>query len=140
MAINKLKLGEVTPSKLYLGENEVLKAYMGETLVYEKPSSSGETWVLNETLTDYDSMNYGTESDWYGDSNGFSENINFICNGVQYYGINAFNTHTPPEITMSVKLVYNNSSWIDEKYRTVTFAKPPTGDLLTWLQSNGVKQ
>lgn len=98
-----------------------------------------ETWLLNETLTDYDSMNYGTDSDWYGDSNGFNENINFICNGVQYYGINAFNTHIPPEITMSVKLVYNNSSWIDEKYRTITFANAPTGDLLTWLQANGVK-
>lgn len=105
-----------------------------------KTTDTTETWLLNNTLADYDSMYYGTEPGWYGDSEGFSENINFICDSVQYYGINPFNTHRPPEITMGVKLVYNNSTWIDEKYRKITFATPPTGDLLTWLQANGVKQ
>ena len=33
---NKLKFGEITPTKLYMGETEVTKIYMGETLVYEK--------------------------------------------------------------------------------------------------------
>ena len=28
----------------------------------------------------------------------------------------------------------------DEAYRTLTFDTPPTGALLTWLQSNAVKQ
>ena len=28
----------------------------------------------------------------------------------------------------------------DEAYRKLTFDTPPTGDLLTWLQSNAVKQ
>lgn len=30
--------------------------------------------------------------------------------------------------------------WINEAYRTITLAEPATGDLLTWLQSNAVKQ
>lgn len=42
---NNLKFGMETPIKLYMGTTEVLKAYMGETLVYEKFSSSGETWL-----------------------------------------------------------------------------------------------
>ena len=28
----------------------------------------------------------------------------------------------------------------DEAYRTLTFDTPPTGELLTWLQSNAVKK
>lgn len=28
----------------------------------------------------------------------------------------------------------------NEAHRTVTFLEPPTGDLLTWLQANAVKQ
>ena len=32
------------------------------------------------------------------------------------------------------------SPWVLENYRKVTFATAPTGDLLTWLQSNAVKQ
>lgn len=31
-------------------------------------------------------------------------------------------------------------TWYNEEYRTVTFLEPPTGDLLTWLQANAVKQ
>lgn len=31
-------------------------------------------------------------------------------------------------------------SFVDQAYRTLTFDTAPTGDLLTWLQANGVKQ
>lgn len=31
-------------------------------------------------------------------------------------------------------------AFVDQAYRTVTFLEPPTCDLLTWLQNNGVKQ
>lgn len=30
--------------------------------------------------------------------------------------------------------------WLDEAYRTITLSTAPTGDLLTWLQSNATKQ
>lgn len=31
-------------------------------------------------------------------------------------------------------------TWLNSAYKKLTFDTPPTGDLLTWLQSNGVKQ
>lgn len=34
----------------------------------------------------------------------------------------------------------SEGSWTDEAYRTVTFESEPTGDLLTWLTNNAVKQ
>lgn len=30
--------------------------------------------------------------------------------------------------------------WQNEAYRTVTFLKSPSGELLTWLQASAVKQ
>ena len=45
---NKLRMGEVTPSKLYFGDSEVTKAYIGETLVYEKSLPSGYTVTITE--------------------------------------------------------------------------------------------
>ena len=39
-------------------------------------------------------------------------------------------------------LVYEGygNGWRSDAYRTITFLESPTGDLLTWLQSNAVKQ
>ena len=36
--------------------------------------------------------------------------------------------------------VWNANGLVNEAYRTITFFEPPTGDLLTWLQANAVKQ
>ena len=36
--------------------------------------------------------------------------------------------------------VWNRKGWEFESNKTITFLEPPTGDLLTWLQQNGVKQ
>lgn len=140
MSINKLKLGEVTPSKLYLGESEVLKAYMGETLVYEKPSSSGETWLLNETLQN-NSLVYGKNSDWAVGADEYSiyQSVEFTSNNTKYYGLCNYDDTRPPVMTAQSLTVYN-SGWTNEAYRTIIFATPPTGDLLTWLQANGTKQ
>lgn len=32
------------------------------------------------------------------------------------------------------------SGWIDQAYRTITLTEPATGEFLTWLQKNAVKQ
>ena len=139
MATNKLKFGSETPSKLYMGENEVTKAYMGETLVYEKSSSIGETWVINEI------------PQWIGiSSRDFS--IKFTSNN-QSFTLFRFNRSGVNQYDLQYNDVvvnggtWNNSlnrpnwtGWTNEAYRTITFAKPPTGDLLTWLQANAVKQ
>lgn len=36
--------------------------------------------------------------------------------------------------------VWNRKGWEFETNKIITFLEPPTGDLLTWLQQNGVKQ
>lgn len=127
MSTNKLKFGTETPSKLYLGATEVTKAYIGETLVYEKGTSSGETWLLNKTLT----------------LQALTATIDFISNNQNFNSIVMTNTNLSYDDTS----VYNKytpegmTHWVNgEAYRTINFAKPPTGDLLTWLQANGVKQ
>lgn len=139
MSTNKLKFGTQTPSKLYMGDTEITKAYMGDVLVYEKSSSSGETWLLNETLP-----NVSQTIDTY---------INFTCNSILYDEI-YIKSGSPLNYSFvayrvkggSLDTVYTGSSarpngyYTNQAYRTITFAKPPTGDLLTWLQANGVKQ
>ena len=89
----------------------------------QQEPSSGETWVLNETLT--------------LTPNTFS--VDFTANNSNY-----------TEIWMSDReLAYGDSSnvvyatkggWIIEANKTLVFATAPTGDLLTWLQANGTKQ
>lgn len=84
---------------------------------------AGETWVLNDSLT--------------LTPNTFS--VDFTANNSSY-----------TEIWMSGReLAYGDSSnvvyapkggWLDEANKTLVFATPPTGDLLTWLQANGTKQ
>lgn len=32
------------------------------------------------------------------------------------------------------------NGWIDQAYRTITLTEPATGEFLTWLQKNAVKQ
>ena len=139
MATNKLRIGDVTPSKLYMGDTEVTKVYMGETLVYEKSTSSSETWLLNEI------------PQWIGiSSRDFS--IQFTSNN-QSFTLFRFNRSGINQYDLQYNDVvvnggtWNNSlnrpnwtGWTNETYRTITFATPPTGDLLTWLQANGTKQ
>lgn len=36
--------------------------------------------------------------------------------------------------------VVGGDGWIDQAYRTITLKEPATGELLTWLQNNAVKQ
>ena len=96
-----------------------------------KPAT-GETWVLNSTLS-------GTLAE---------QNTNFTSNNTSFVSIVASGNNP-----MSYALKYKTSDgsynevfqpqlgWVaGEAYRTITFETAPTGDLLTWLQSNGTKQ
>lgn len=101
---------------------------------------AAETWVLNETIS------LPTFS---------KTSIGFVSNGVTYLAISSSNIGMGPNkqswlfyyygdsITdKEVAWYYENgiSTWNNQAYRTITFATPPTGDLLTWLQANGTKQ
>lgn len=101
--------------------------------------ATGETWLLNETLTesnqDFTSLN-------------FTSNSQSFVRIVRQYD----NRPTPPANSLLyyksdgtyVTAVYANDdgvgTWNNQAYRTLTFETAPTGDLLTWLQANGVKQ
>lgn len=97
--------------------------------------SSGETWVLNESPNKPSSK--------------IDLDINFTSNGTNFTHIliaNETGVWRVQGITYGVDvgsgtLVYGSiNGWSNIAYRTLTFATPPTGDLLTWLQANGTKQ
>lgn len=87
-------------------------------------------------------------------SPGFVGDVQFTCSGVEYNRINTqFHDGDGDNMvyynatTGNTELAYGfpgsmlgNNIWNDQKYRTITFSTPPTGNLLTWLQANGTKQ
>lgn len=98
-----------------------------ETTVSDS-SSSNLTWKLNETI-DYTS--------------GFASPVKFSSNNESFVAI-----FTQPDSAGEwAGLAYGNphnmvwtpsNKWINEVYRTITFETEPTGNVLTWLQANGV--
>lgn len=90
----------------------------------QQEPSSGETWVLNET---------------YNGSTTASYDVNFTSNGESFAKL-SYGDNPRWFIKYGETDVYFNGTWTDQAYRTLTFAIPPTGDLLTWLQANGTKQ
>lgn len=101
--------------------------------------SSGETWLLNEELTE---------------SNVDFTSLNFTSNSQSFVRIlrQYNNTPIPPvnsllyyksDGTYAVAVYTNDDGiafWNNQAFRTITFDTAPTGDLLTWLQANGTKQ
>ena len=97
-------------------------------------ASTSETWVLNNIISTLSA---------------FSFSVSFTSNGASYTGLK---TSSRPSLS-GYDLWYTNSSgsydaiynaeihyWTDAAYRKLVFDTPPTGDLLTWLTANGVKQ
>ena len=82
-----------------------------------------ETWLLNATIT--------------LPPIGFS--AAFTSNGMEFTSIRVSGAILYYSGTKNIK-VYTRGSWANSGYRTLVFDPAPTGDLLTWLQANGVKQ
>lgn len=86
-----------------------------------------ETWVWNERPNFYDNYNF--------------DNISFTSNDKLYTSIKIY-------ASALLRMYYGDDfvcnlevyDWTNEAYRTITFEEPPTGDLLTLLQANAVKQ
>ena len=107
----------------------------------------GETWVINETPQisgivdegDFTNFNLGFRSNnetfiditfiFRDQDIGFQINYGTDSDGITVYN-NYDDTYNPTNV------------WTNEAYRTIIFSAstPPTGDLLTWLQANAVKQ
>lgn len=92
-------------------------------------ASGGETWVLNNELTINETATY---------------NVNFISNEMTYISLRMekgkiANLYYGSDLAYAKDPV-GGATWYDAAYRTVIFATAPTGNLLIWLQANGVKQ
>nr|DAG30540.1 MAG TPA: leucine rich repeat protein [Caudoviricetes sp.] len=92
-------------------------------------SSTSETWVLNDGQID--------------NIPPFSGSVKFTSFGTDFFGISAgggsisyWNDVDGAEMT----IVVEEGAWVSPQYRKLVFDTPPTGDLLTWLTANGVKQ
>ena len=88
-----------------------------------------ETWVLNKVL-----LNLITEEIF---------NVNFTSNGQSYAKLMIYIPEPSQRIIMYGETsVYMSDldGWTNEAYRTIVLDSPATGDLLTWLTADGVKQ
>lgn len=106
--------------------------YNGKALQYNgkcfAPKATGETWVLNDNLQgQYDDRE-------------LVSSIAFVSKNTLYSKI-----AVGPQVDRALR--YNDNEvwawktgWLDQAYRTIAFLEAPTGELLTWLQSNGTKQ
>lgn len=85
-----------------------------------------ETWVLNATISFPSSKLRGA----------------FTSNGTSFTKIDKTygDSIAEPILVYDSTRVYQIRSWTNDAYRTLVFDSSPTGDLLTWLQANGVKQ
>lgn len=108
---------------------------MSHTLTSKQSGSSvGETWVLNETLTDTTG------------EQGLSVNTNFTPNNTAYTIILVVVRvgRDGLQLQYDNTIVYDSllgSGWKNEAYSTITFDQPVTDTtLLAWLQANGTKQ
>lgn len=100
----------------------------------QQEPSSGETWVLNDSLSDTT------------DGMGFSVDISFTSYSRTYTTIKLLLRAGRDGVIVHYDSteVYNSiidDGWYDQAYCTITFDEPVTDStLLAWLQANGVKQ
>ena len=88
---------------------------------------TSETWVLNERVI----INTGLSVaiDFISNKSSFTL-FHFVNENLKYDNTKASLTPEIGESTIAMNALY----------RKLTFATAPTGDLLTWLQTNGIKQ
>ena len=106
-------------------------AILGNQLVKQTTPSSGETWVLNESL------GMGTLS---------KTSVTFTSNNENFVSIAYSTSSMGPQTLWYYKndteyvVACEYGTYSNQAYRTITFETAPTGDLLTWLQANATKQ
>lgn len=99
--------------------------------------STSETWVLKAELAiPDDHVSYPVDATMY--SNNYQRDVNVVqidmaSEHLTFFVLNDDNNRD------SVN-GYAYGEWYDNSYRKLVFNVPPTGDLLTWLTANGVKQ
>ena len=111
------------------------------TWLQENGTQYSETWVINETPTITSSVN-GSAACMLTLSDGTTYQSSYFivdASGGKVGQYISANIGTGENMIYGVNSIYING-WYDSGCRTITFLEPPTGDLLTWLQANAVKQ
>ena len=95
----------------------------------KKQATAGKTWLLNNKLTINETVTY---------------NVNFVSNAMTFNSLRLEsaklkNLYYGSELAYAEDPV-GGATWYDNNFRTVQFVTAPTGDLLAWLQANGVNQ
>ena len=89
-------------------------------------AASGETWVLNGMPNVIPSFSY---------------DVTFENDGYTYSKISASGSGPMAALYYDDIKVYSGmDGWVSVTYQTITFGTSPSGDLLTWLEANAVKQ
>lgn len=118
------------------GKTETLKSGDISTEL-ETVTPQTETWVLKaELVIPNDHVSYPVDATMY--SNNYQRDVNVVqidmtSEHLTFFVLNDDNNWD------SVN-GYAYGEWYDNSYRKLVFNVPPTGDLLTWLTANGVKQ
>lgn len=123
---------------------------------YSKVSEKGGTLPASQTVanlaTAIDSIPAGgAKETWVINDNADGEfattQISFTSNGQKFTSIGAVYDgsvfslqYGNNEIAVFDPVASSGYEFYNEAYRKLTFDTPPTGDLLTWLQANAVKQ
>ena len=104
-------------------------------MIYNLPRKKirEETWMLNASVAL--KRNASFEVKFKVNSNIYSKISVQNINRYSYLLFDAIRVSTHNGLTTN-----KVSFAIPNEWRTLTFFEPPTGDLLTWLQANAVKQ
>lgn len=97
-----------------------------------------ETWIINDNFTNLatiiESVNFTSNGSNYTQ---LKINISLRNSYIYYDNIKVCNIEVEK---ISTDTYVINPVWTNSAYRTIIFASSATGDLLTWLQANAVKQ
>lgn len=120
--------GKVMASNVGIGDKTLQcngKLMASDVVVEVGGGAVGETWVINESPT-------GDLEEVFVDFK--SNDTEFIAMGLDVFGLRY------RDRAGAIATAWLFGRWANQAYRTVTFETPPTGELLTWLQANAVKQ
>ena len=101
----------------------------GSPVIILSKSDRSEQWLLNSTVN----------PSYFGADKNF--NVNFTSNGTNYYVLRLIKSMNGIIYAANANTyaLAGSGGGMEAAYRQITFEKPATGDLLTWLEANAVR-
>lgn len=106
-----------------------IDGYTSPYTLKKKQATDSKTWLLNKKLIINETVTY---------------NVNFVSNAMAFNSLRLESSKLK-NLYYGSELAYaedpvGGATWYDNNFQTVQFVTAPTGDLLAWLQANGVNQ